>query len=459
MYGALFRNILWPVWERRLHGRRTPHYLHELERSQWLSPEEIAVRQDDRRRSIVAYAAEHVPFWRERFDERRLDAGRCLDADVWQRIPLLTKQDLQTHGGDLIAEPWRDWPLIVSHSGGSTGATVEFRYNRDHYDRRIAAWYRADRWAGWDLGERHVMFWLGVGSGVGRRAAREKWKERLHWALLRWKTLTITQMGPGRMEEYSRQLWRFRPRTIYGIANAVFTMASYFRAEGIEPPPVAGIIVSGEKIFPWQKEVIRDAFKSPVFERYGCQEVCNIAAECDRHEGMHLNADELYVEIVDDDGRPLPPGETGHIVVTSFDNLAMPLIRYKLGDMGSMIAGNCACGRGLPRLGEVAGREMDMIVTPEGNICAGIMMPHMMKEFGDLRGFQFVQESLDRLHIRMIPGPAFDKSILPFMEEQLRKYVGPTMRIEFEFVEDLERHDSGKYKMVVSKVKPVQGGT
>jgi phenylacetate-coenzyme A ligase PaaK-like adenylate-forming protein len=455
VYGAIFRNILWPLWETALNKRKTPQYLRELEKSQWLSPEDISARQDEARKQIVEYAYREVSHYKRRFDELGIVPADCLDSEVWQRIPLMTKADLQDHQQDLIAESFKDKPLIISHSGGSTGNPVEFRYDRNHYDRRTAGWYRADRWSGWDLGEKHIMFWLGVGSGVGKRKKKEKWKERLHWAMMRWKTLTITQMGPDRIRLYNKELWKYRPRSIYGISNAVYTMAQIMLNEGIKPPKVRGIVVSGEKIFPWQKEIISQAFDSPVFERYGCQEVCNISEECDQHDGMHINADALYVEIVDDEGRQLPVGETGQIVVTSFDNLGMPFIRYKMGDLGSLMPEPCPCGRGLPRIREIAGREMDMIVTPEGSICAGIMMPHFMKEFQHIRGFQFVQESLDHLRILMMVAESFDKEILAFMEEQLRRYVGPTMKIDFEFVDELERLASGKYKMVISKVKAV----
>jgi phenylacetate-CoA ligase len=457
MYGPVFRNLIWPVWE-RLHGRKTPGYLSELERTQWLPMREVLARQSERRRRIVEYAHREVPFYRQRFDALGIDPARCLEPETWRRIPLLTKSDLREHLEEMIADRFRGKPLIVSHSGGSTGTPVEFRFDRDYYDRRIAGWYRADRWAGWDLGERHILFWLGVGTGVGERRKTEAWKEHLHWRLLRWKTLTVTRLSPERIHLYHRELLKYRPRSIYGIGNAMYTVAALLEEAGLEPPPVRGIIVSGEKIFAHQKERIAKVFRSPVFERYGCQEFTNIGEECDRHDGMHINADSLYVEITDDQGAPVPPGEVGQVVVTSFDSTAMPFIRYKMGDLASLIEKPCACGRGLPRIGEVLGREMDMIHTPEGNICAGIMMPHFMKEFAHIRGFQFVQEELGRLRVRLVPEKGFDKGILGFMEEQLRRYLGPTMKIEFEFVDELETLMSGKYKMVVSKLKKQERG-
>ncbi len=453
IYGSIFRSVLFPVWETWLHGRHTPKYLKELDRTQWLSSEEVRKRQQEGIHRIVNYAYEEVPLYRRRFDEAGIDPDKCLEPEVWNRIPLLNKSDLQQHQEALLAESYRDKPVIVSHSGGSTGNPVEFKYNRDHYDRRIAAWFRAERWAGWELGEHHVVFMLGVGSGVGERPKLEEWKEHTHWRFLRWMMLTVTKMSRDRMRLYHKKIVKFRPRTIFGYTYPLFAFAKFLEEEGLELPPLRGIIISGEKSFAYQKETMRQVFKAPVFERYGSQEFCSIAAECEEHGGMHINADGLYVEVLRDDGTQAESGEVGHLVVTGFDNMAMPFIRYKVGDMGSLSDEPCPCGRGLPLLKSMVGREMDMISSPEGNICAGIMFPHFMKEFAHIKGFQFIQETLDHLRLRIVPDKDFDKSILSFMEEQLRRYVGSTMRIDFEFVDELETLMSGKYKMVVSKVK------
>lgn len=453
LYGAMYRHALFPIWERALHGRRTPFYYDELVCTQWLPLADIIRRQNEKRQFIAEYAVRESPFYRRRFQEAGVDPARCLDPENWRRIPLLTKADLQRHADELRADSFRGKPVITHHSGGSTGAPVEFFMNRDHYDRRIAAWIRADSWGGYELGEKYWLMMNAVGSGVGRRPWKETAKERLHWMSKRWRVHTVTRMGPDRMRYFIRDLNRYKPRAVFGYGTAVFTMAKYALKEGLRIDGCRGVIIGGEKTHAWQKKIIEQGFNTPVFERYGCQEFCNIAAECQMHAGMHINADGLYVEITDENGNPVPNGQPGQVVVTSFDNLAMPFIRYKMGDVGAMAEGVCECGRGLPRLKEVFGREMDMIVTPEGNLCAGILVPQFMSNFHNIQGFQFVQEKLDLLKIRIVPDVGFDRAITSYMQEQLRRYVGPTMRIEFEFVDSLETLRSGKYKMVVSKIE------
>ena len=415
---------------------------------------EVLARQSERRRRIVEYAHREVPFYRQRLDALGIDPARCLEPETWRRIPLLTKSDLREHLEEMIADRFRGKPLIVSHSGGSTGTPVEFRFDRDYYDRRIAGWYRADRWAGWDLGERHVLFWLGVGSGVGERRKTEAWKEHLHWRLLRWKTLTVTRLSPERIHLYHRELLKYRPRSIYGIGNAMFTVATLLEEAGLEPPPVRGHHrLRARRSSPTRRSASRRCSGRPSSSDTAARNSRTSARNATGTRACTSTRTASTSRSPTTRARRCRPAEVGQVVVTSFDSMAMPFIRYKMGDLGSLIEKPCPCGRGLPRIGEVLGREMDMIHTPEGNICAGIMIPHFMKEFAHIGGFQFVQEELGRVRLRIVPEKGFDKGGLGFMEEQLRRYVGPTMKIEFEFVDELETLMSGKYKMVVSKIQ------
>jgi phenylacetate-CoA ligase len=124
--------------------------------------------------------------------------------------------------------------------------------------------------------------------------------------------------------------------------------------------------------------------------------------------------------------------------------------------MGVLAEGQCECGRGLPRIREILGRTCDMIVTPEGVVCSGIMMPHFMKEFSSVKEFQFLQQSVDHLTLRLVPGDGWSPERRDYMEQELRRWVGPTMEVQFEETDRLETHGSGKYRMVVSDV-PIDG--
>jgi phenylacetate-CoA ligase len=452
MYSALYKHVLLPAYDTLLRRRATLRHLSEFERTQWLPREEVERRQWEGVLAMLRHAAREVPYYREGFAAAGVRVEDVQAPEDFARLPLLEKATLRERPDDLVAASYRGKPLIASRSGGSTGQPVEFRFHRDHYVRRLAAWWRADRWAGWDLGTRQIVLWLGVGTGAGDRHRRDVWKEHLHWALMRWKVCTATQLSREKARLYWETMCRFRPTTMYGLAQSAHTFALLLEEQGLQPPPMRGIILGAEKVFPHQRARIEQVFGTPTFERYGCQEFCNIAAECDRHDGMHLNADGLYVEVVGPDGRPVPPGETGEVVITSLDNYAMPFIRYRIGDMGALAVGDCPCGRGLPRIKEIAGRCLDMIVTAEGTIVSGVMVPHLVKQFAAVRAFQLVQDALDSVVLRVVAGPGFDGAQKASLGAQLRRWLGPGMSVRIEERRELETAASGKYRLVISDV-------
>src|SRR5262249_18305868 len=123
----------------------------------------------------------------------------------------------------------------------------------------------------------------------------------------------------------------------------------------------------------WQRKSIEQVFDCKVTNRYGCEEVSLIACECERHEGLHVNADGVYVEIIRN-GRVARPGESGSVVVTDLTNRAMPILRYQVGDVAVVSDRRCDCGRGLPLLERLEGREADYVVTPAGELISGISL-------------------------------------------------------------------------------------
>src|SRR5258707_1233614 len=146
----------------------------------------------------------------------------------------------------------------------------------------------------------------------------------------------------------------------------------------------------------WQRRAIERAFGCPVTNRYGCEEVSLIACECERHGGLHVNADGIYLEVVRTDGTPAEPGEAGSLLVTDLVNRAMPLLCYQVGDVGALSERRCACGRGLPLLDRLEGREADYVVTPRGQLVSGISLTdHFATLVPGVAQLQIIQESVD----------------------------------------------------------------
>jgi phenylacetate-CoA ligase len=194
-------------------------------------------------------------------------------------------------------------------------------------------------------------------------------------------------------------------------------------------------------LYPFQRRAIEAAFGVPVTDRYGCEEVSLIASQCEQHGGLHVAAEGVFTEVA----------AGGHLLVTDLTNLAMPLIRYRVGDVVS--AGDpCPCGRGLPTLGGVMGRDADYVLTPDGGLVSGISLTeNFALHIPGAAQVQVVQESLSRLVIRLVPGDGFSDTSRQKVAELVRDTFGPAVRHDLLLVDAIPQEASGKYRFCVSR--------
>lgn len=447
MYGALFRNVLFPLYETRLRGRETLTRLQELERSQWRSEDDL--RELNFRRLIEAlrYAEQNVPFYRRRFAEYGVRARDVQSPDDLTRFPVLTKSDLRAHGPELVAEGFTG-KLYPSGTGGSTGQPVRFFYDHRTYEARIAAAMRADGWAGARVGEKELHVWS---RNIQKTPRLKQLKMDLHTAVLRKKMVCAWELHEEKLAELVDEIVKYEPRVIIGYATPLYHLARYALDTGKRLPSPRGIISSAERLFQHQREMIERAFGAKVFDRYGCREVMLIAAECERHEGKHLNMENNFVEILRG-GRPARPGEAGEVIVTDLVNRSMPFIRYKNEDIATFSAKRCSCGRGLPLLASVEGRVLDMIVGPEGQLLAGEFFPHLLKDYPSVARFQVHQDRQRAITVRLVPGDGFEPETPRLVEHALRRFLGERATIRIEVVQDIPLTAAGKHRLTVSEV-------
>jgi phenylacetate-CoA ligase len=202
----------------------------------------------------------------------------------------------------------------------------------------------------------------------------------------------------------------------------------------------------------WQRRVIEDVFACKVTNRYGCEEVSLIACECPRHDGFHVNADGVYVEVLRD-GRQVAPGEPGSVVVTDLTNRAMPLIRYQVGDVAVPSSRPCSCGRGLPLLERVDGREADYVVTAQDQLISGISLTeNFALQVPGLAQIQIIQESVDRFRFRIVRGPEFGPASVERIAALVAERFGANTAFDCEYVEQIAQEPSGKYRFCISRV-------
>lgn len=453
MYAALFRHVLYPLYETRLRGRSTLTKLAELERSQWQSEEEIRTSAFRKLVDTLSFAEREIPFYRRHFAAYGVRARDLKAPEDLARFPILTKADLRAHASELIAEGYRG-KMYLSGTGGSTGEPVRFSYDHNTYEARMAAATRADGWAGAHMGAREFHVW---GIPLFTESMGARLKRAAYEAAFRKKMVCAFDLSERRMEEVLDELSRYEPRVIVGYTTPLYHLARHALEQGRHTPPVRGVIATAERLFEHQRQTIERAFGARVFDRYGCRELMLIGAECERHEGKHINAENVYVELVKD-RRSVPTGEPGEVLVTDLVSRSMPLIRYQNGDVATASSSQCSCGRGLPMLATVEGRVLDMIVGPDGRLLAGEFFPHLLKDYPEIDRFQ-VHQARDRsMTLKLVPGRGFYTGIAKVIEDKLREQLGAQANIRIELVPTIAMTQGGKHRVTVSEATSPAGG-
>lgn len=420
--------------------------LSSLLDSQWLSPDEIQSIQIAKVRRLLTHSYNNVPYYRQLFDDSGFDPQRFKYMDELQVLPVLTKKEIQDHGPRMISTAFNASEYYCNHTGGSTGHPLTFWQSREY-----EAWGMADIWrnfymCGYLPGERKAFLW-----GSDYDATNHKgWRSRLVNDLLRENIIWINtfDLNEELLERTVSLLKRFQPRLFVAYVSSATMLAQYLKDHGIDRIRPKAIQTSAELLTPVQRQLLEEVFDCPVFDRYGCREVGNIAHECDAHEGLHLLSENNYAEFLKD-GRPVAQGETGLITVTNLNNLAMPFIRYQPGDLGRPTRKSCSCGRGLPLMEMLDGRSTDIIETPSGRLLHGEFFTHLFYKISNIRQFQVVQQERDLLVIKMVPMTGFDRdSAERFLADTIHQHADTSLRVNFQLLESIPPSSSGKFRFV-----------
>jgi phenylacetate-CoA ligase len=446
VYSILYDRALRPLYD-AARGRSGYRLLADAKRRQWLTPSEVREFQWAELQRLLHHAYEFSPWYRARFDQARIRPADIRQPDDLLQIPPLTRDEIREHRDVMHATNYRG-RTYEHKTGGSSGKPVQFFVNRNSYEWRVAVSMRAYEWAGCEEGKRQFFLW---GAPVGPQSLRQRVKARMYNAVLRRYIVNSFRFNPATMADCVRRLNAFRPTTVVGYTNALSTLARYLLDRGEQVAPPHAVITAAEGVNDQQRALIEKAFGAPVFASYGCREFMLIAMECERHNGLHLSSDNLYVEVISGD-RPTPVGQVGEILVTDLHNFGMPFLRYKIGDLGVPTDRVCGCGRGLPLLERVEGRIIDVIRTPDGRAVPGVFFPHVFKEFPAVKQFQVVQKQLDRLHIKLVVPNGDPTEQLRQAEREIRNILGDTITIDFERVDEIPLSASGKFRVTVSEL-------
>jgi len=453
MIPSIVRNIIYPVHEALLH-RPTFSYLTALEKSQWLSQDDMEQLQLRKLKALLRVAYHHCPWHRDRIANAGIDLKNDapLSMDDLLRLPIMTKRDALDNREQLI---WRDVPggAFKYNTGGSSGQPLIFYYGRSRQASDAAGRIRARRWWGVDVGDREVYLW-GAPVELSKTDLIKTMRDRM----LNQLVLNAFEMSPSHMDQYVTAIQAYGPKCIYGYASSIALLAAHIRERGIQLniPALKVIATTGEPLYPNQRALIQEVFSVPVANEFGSRDIGFTAHETPQGQ-MLLMSESIILEILDSKGHPVGPGETGEAVMTALCSEAQPFIRYRTGDMVRRSDAHCKEGRGLHVLGEVMGRTTDFIVRSDGTIMHALAVIYVLRAVEGVEEFKFIQHTVKNVEILVVASKLWKPESRPAIIQGVQARLGSDVQVVMRLVDAIAPEKSGKYRYVVSHV-PLPSG-
>ncbi|MHA1197190.1 MAG: phenylacetate--CoA ligase family protein [Promethearchaeota archaeon] len=311
-----------------------------LKRNQYNSIEQNSLIQRKRLFKLLTHAIENVPYYRKIAKEKKINLTLKNVFDELKKFPILTKDIIRKHWNELHPD-LKALKYIINTSGGTTGEPVRIIQDLNYQIKSYASTLMFDE------------------IGFVRKIINRLFKN-LYFQ-------NAFKMSEETMIKYIKQINRIRPRNIIAYVQSIYELSKLIDRYKLKIYPIKSIITSAGVLTNDMKIYIEKIFKTKVFNRYGSREVGLIASSCEKSDKLHVNMLQQFLEIIDSEGNRVRENQKGHIIITNLINYGMPLIRYKIGDLGSLNYEQCTCGRGLIRLNAVHGRIVDIFGNSRKN--------------------------------------------------------------------------------------------
>ena len=360
-------NIVWPGIP-EVQGRILMAMLLQVEQSQWWPANRIQAHQFQQLHCLLQHAYQTVPYYRERLAEIGPTLNEPLTPDRWSRLPLLTRQDIEVHQRDLLSTklPVEHGKIIEYKTSGSAGDPLRVQ------GTTIGAlfWHtltlRDHQWHGRDLRGRLVA--IRSGRDVQDPLAVEDhptWGPPANTVYPTGPATLLYHLAP--LDRQAEILCARNPHYLLVYPSNALALAQHFDEHALRLPHLREVRTYVEPLNPEVLDACREVWGVDVTDVYSAEEVGYIAIQCPKHEHYHVQAESQLVEVLDDLDRPCHPGQIGRVVLTPLHTVAMPLIRYDIGDYAE-VGEPCACGRGLGVLNRILGRRRNRITLPDGRV-------------------------------------------------------------------------------------------
>lgn len=435
--------MVWPALP-GAEGTRMLAMQYQFAQSERWSPAEMRAAQFAQLTRLLHHAKSTVPFYRDRLAGIATD--RPLDAAVFAQIPLLRRQDIQENFDALVSRalPPDHGGMQEGNTSGSTGRPIRFMATPLTEVFWHAFTLREHLWQCRDFSGKLAAIRARVNAG-----GAAGWGKSTDSAFRTGPSVMFNTEQP--IPQQAQWLMQENPDYLISVASNVQELARHCGQHGLRPSRLREVRTYGEALHPDARAVIRSAWGVPVVDMYSCREAGYLALQCPQHEHYHVQAEGIYLELLDEQGQLSAPGTLGRVVITVLHNFATPLIRYDIGDYAEAGVA-CDCGRNLPVIRRIVGRVRNMLRLPDGSLRHPRFGEAQFGGIAPVRQFQVVQKTLQDIEVALVVARPLTAGEEMVLRALIVKNLKHPFTVSFVYRDDIPRSAGGKYEDFRSEV-------
>ena len=415
--------------------------VRKLRRHETMTEDEIRSLQMAALHRTLVTAISKIRFYRRL--PKRFPVAKSVEV-LLEFFPLVCKETLLDHPEELYPNAGKPRPWnSIGKTSGTTGTPLSVFRSPESVLMESAFLRRHWEWGRYKNGMPRATMRGDMVVPLDRRDPPFWFRNRFNNQLL----ISSRHLKDSCADAIIDELERFSPMMLQAYPSTAFTLAQFLLQRG-RRLRIPVVFTASEPLYPHQRELIEERIGARVMDMYGMAERVAFATECE-YGSMHVNPDYSYVELVDPDGQPTR--DVGYVVGTTFHNLAMPLVRYRLSDRTRWIPGKCRCGRPFPMIDPVTGKWEDRIFGSDGACVSPSVLTFAFKGVQNVRKSQVAQIGPGRWEIRLVPSPSFGVDDRQKLIDNIHKLVDPGVNVEVALKNEIPCTAAGKFRWVVNE--------
>ena len=419
--------------------------LSELESMEHFDAGKIREWQNKKLSLLVRHSYKNVPYYNRIFKKLGIIPADIKGMEDLKKLPFLTKEDVRRNPEDFLARNINRFFVTKNFTSGTSGKPLKLYRSLYSISFENAIVWRQRKWGGLDFSDRIVVLREEqiVPFGVKKPPF---WRYSMPEKRL---FLSAYHLSEENVSYYVKAIKDFKPKAIEAEPSLLYILARFIKKQGISSGTfsIKSIFTSSEMLLDTHKQIIEEVFGARIYDFYGNAERVAAIGTCEKGN-YHVLPEYGITEFL-----PLSaePGKV-EIVGTALHNYAMPLLRYRTGDMVELLDSDCACNRKFRTIGKIKGRISDFLICKDGRIAVDACYL-TLKGVDNILQSQIIQEDLDTISIKFIPGENFSKKDKDKIMNNVKAYMGPEVEVFLEQDSEIANDKTTKYRPFISKVK------